>query len=92
MLADALSRMTIGCVSHVDKAKKDLVKEDYRLARLVVILEYSPNGSFMVHHNYESSLVVEVKSKQHLYKPLMKLKKSFIDKLNEAFSLGGMVA
>ena len=43
----------------------------------------------MVHHNSESSLVVEVKSKQHLDQPLMELKELVLCKINESFSLGG---
>ena len=66
MVADSLSRMTIGSVSHVEKTEKDLVNDVDRLARLGVRLEDSPNGGFMVHHNSESSLVVEVKSKNIL--------------------------
>ena len=42
----------------------------------------------MVHHNSGSSLVVEVKYKQHLDQSLMDLKESVLDKLNESFSLG----
>ena len=45
----------------------------------------------MVHHNFESSLVFEVKSKQHLDQSLMELKESVLGNLNEEFSLGGMV-
>ena len=54
-----------------------------------VRLKYSSNGGFMVHHNSELSLVVEVKSKQYLDKSLMELKKSILRKLNEAISLRG---
>ena len=43
----------------------------------------------MVHHNSESSLVVEVKSKKHLYQPLIELKESVVAKLNETLYLGG---
>ena len=50
------------------------MKDVHRLARLGVRLEDSPNGGFMVHHNSNSSLVVEVKSKQHLDPLLMELK------------------
>ena len=46
----------------------------------------------MVHHNFESSFVVEVKSKQHLDQSLMELKESVLIKLNESFSLGRMVS
>ena len=37
----------------------------------------------MVHHNTKSSLVVDVKSKQHLDPSLMELKESVLSKLNE---------
>ena len=92
VVADALSRMTMGSVSHVEEAKKDLVRNVHMLARLGVRLEKSPNGSFMVHHKFESSLVVEVKSNKHLDQPFKDLKESVIGKLNESFSLGGMMS
>ena len=38
-VADALNNRTIGSVSHVYEAKKDLVNDVYRLARLGVTLE-----------------------------------------------------
>ena len=74
VVADSLSHIIMDSVSHVEESKKDLVKDVHRLARLGVRLKDSPNGGFMVHHNSESSLVVEVKSKQHLDQPLMQLK------------------
>ena len=79
----------MGSVSHVDESKKYIVKDVNRLTRLGVRLEDSPNGSFMVHHNSESSLVVEVKSKLHLDQSLLELKESLLSKLNESFFLGG---
>ena len=54
-------------------------------------LESSPDWGAIVHHNSESSLVVEVKSKQHLDLALMYLNESFLGKFNESLSLGGMV-
>ena len=74
VVADALSCMTMGSVSHIDEVKKELAREVHRLARLGVRLECSPNGGAIVHHNSKSSLMVEVKSKQHLDQPLMELK------------------
>ena len=65
------------------------MKDVHRLARLGVRFEDS-YGGFMVHNNSESSLVVEVKSKQHLDKSLTESKESFLGKLSETFSLGGM--
>ena len=46
VVADALSRMTMGSVSHIDEAKKDLVKDVHRLARLGVRFQDSLNGGF----------------------------------------------
>ena len=66
VVADSLSHMSIGSASHVDEAKKYLEIDIHRLSKLGVTLKHAPNGGFMVHHNIESSLVVEVKSKQHL--------------------------
>uniref|UniRef100_UPI00339B90E4 hypothetical protein n=1 Tax=Acinetobacter baumannii TaxID=470 RepID=UPI00339B90E4 len=89
VVSDTLSRMNMGSVSHVHETNKYQVKDVHRLARLGVRLEDSPNGGFMVHHNSVSSLVVEVKSKQHLNLLLMELKKSLLRKLNELFSQRG---
>ena len=36
VVADGLSRVTIGSVSHVEEAKKELVKDVHRLGRLGV--------------------------------------------------------
>ena len=88
MVADTLSCMSMGCVSHVEEDKKELVKDVHRLDRLGVRLEDSPIGGFMVHHNSDSSLVVEVKYKQHLDPLLMDLKELILAKLNESFSMG----
>ena len=85
MVADALSRMTMGSISHIDEAKKFLAREVHWLARLGVRLEGSPNGGAIVHHNSESSLMIEVKSKQNLDRPLMESKESVLGKLNESF-------
>ena len=87
----SLSRMTMGSVSHLDEAKKELAREVHRLARLGVRLESPPDGGAIVHRNSESSLVVDVMSKKHLDLSLMELKESVLGKLNEPFFLGGMV-
>ena len=54
VVADALSWMTMGSVSHLDEAKKDLAREVHRFARMGVRLEISPDGGAIVHHNCES--------------------------------------
>ena len=63
-------------MSHVAKENIELVKYVNRLDLLGVQLKYSPNGSFMVHNNSDSSLVVESKSKQHLDHLLIKFNES----------------
>ena len=78
MVKDALTGMTMGRMSHVEEYKKELVKDVHRFALLGVRLEDSPNGGFMVHHNSDSLLVVEVKSKKQLDRLLMELKESIL--------------
>ena len=51
VVVDALCQMTMGSVSHLDEAKKDLAREVHRL-------ESSLDGGAIVHHNSASSLVV----------------------------------
>ncbi|TMX04583.1 hypothetical protein EJD97_007266 [Solanum chilense] len=48
------------------------------VGRLGVRFEDCPNGGFMVHQNSGSSLVIEVKSKQHVDQTLMQLKESIL--------------
>ena len=66
VVVDALCHMTMGSVSHFDEVKKDLAREVHKLSRLGVRLGSSLDGGAIVHENSESSLVVEVMSKQHV--------------------------
>ena len=86
VVADILYRMTMDSVSYIEKAKKNLVRDVHRFARLGVRFEDSPNSDFMVHQNSESSLVVKVNSKQDLDQPLIEFKESVLGKINQAFS------
>ena len=81
VVANALSHMTMGSVSHVEEVNKDLVKDVHKLDHLGAMLEDSPNGGCVVYHKSESSLVVEVKSKQHLDPLSMELKESVLSNL-----------
>ncbi|WMV45229.1 hypothetical protein MTR67_038614 [Solanum verrucosum] len=74
---------------HIEDEKKELVRDVHRLARLGVQSVDSTKGGFMVHHSSELSLVVDVKSKQHLDPILMELKESILNKFVEVFSKGG---
>ena len=88
VVADALSQISIGIVIHVDDVKIELVKEVHRLARLGARLKDTSKGGFMIYHNSESSLVVELKCKQHIDPILMDLKELGLSKHNESFSQG----
>ena len=66
MVADTLSRLSMGSVSHIDNEKKKLVKEVHQWARLGVRLTDAPSGGASVHSSSKSSLVVYVKANQHL--------------------------
>lgn len=65
------------------------MKDVHTLACLGVMLEDSPSGGCLVHHNSESLFIVKVKSNQHL--DLVYMKESVIYNLNETFSLGVVV-
>ncbi|WMV46617.1 hypothetical protein MTR67_040002 [Solanum verrucosum] len=89
VLADALSRLSMGSVVHVEDEKKELVREVHRLARVGVQLLDSTKGAFMFHNGSESSFVMDVKSKQELNPLLVELKELVLKKSVEAFSQGG---
>ncbi|XP_004237279.1 uncharacterized protein [Solanum lycopersicum] len=74
VVADALSLLSMGSVSHIDDEKKELVKEVHQLARLGVRLVDTPSAGVSVHSSSESSGVVDVKDKQHLDPVLIELK------------------
>ena len=65
------------------------MKDVHMFARLGVQIESSPNGGVVLHHNSTSSLVIEVKSNQHLDPLLLELKESVLEKMNESFYQGG---
>ena len=59
IVSDALIRISMANLSHVDDATKDLAREVHRLDRLGVRLESSPDGGALVYHNSKSSLLVD---------------------------------
>ena len=64
VVADALSRLSMGSVAHVEELKKELVKDVHRLARLGVCLMSITYNGVTVQNVAESSLVVELKEMQ----------------------------
>ena len=78
----------MGSVTHVEADKKVIEKEVHKLAQLVVRLEDSLKDDVMVCHTSDLSLVVGVKSKQHVDPLLTELKETVLSKANESFSQG----
>ncbi|KAH0657372.1 hypothetical protein KY285_032254 [Solanum tuberosum] len=89
VIVDALSRLSMCSVAHIEDEKKELVREVHRLARLVVQLVDSTKSGVMVHNGSESSFVIDVKAKQSLDPILVELKESVLKKSVEAFPQGG---
>ena len=74
VVADALSRLTMGSTAHVEKEKRELANYVHRLSRLGVRLMDSTKGGIVVTNGAESSLVSEVKEKQDQDPILLDLK------------------
>lgn len=64
VVVDALSRLSMSSVAHIDDGKKELVCVIHRLVRLGVHLVYSDEGGFIVQNSLKLSLVWYVKTKQ----------------------------
>ncbi|WMV08226.1 hypothetical protein MTR67_001611, partial [Solanum verrucosum] len=88
IVADALSRLPMGSVAHVEEERKELVKEVHKLARLGVRLMSISNGGVTVQNGEESSLVVEVKENQDSDPVLLELKGAIHQQRVEVFSRG----
>lgn len=74
MVADTLSRFSVGSTIHMEKEKKDLAKEVHRLAQLGVQLDESSEGGILVHNRSISLFIVKVKDKKDLDPILLQLK------------------
>ena len=74
VVADALSRLSMGSVAHVEQKIKELVKNVHRLTRLGVRLMSISDSGVTVQNGAESSLIVEVKEKKESDLILLELK------------------
>ncbi|WMV54661.1 hypothetical protein MTR67_048046 [Solanum verrucosum] len=92
MVMDGLSRLSMGIITNIEDGKKELVRDFHRLARLVVDLVDSNEGSVIVQNGSELSLIADVKAKKDLDLILVDLKKSVSKKTIEAFPKGEMVS
>lgn len=63
IVADALSQLSMGMVSHIDYYKKYVVKEVHQLARIDVRIVDTQSWGVLVNSSFESSNVVFVKDK-----------------------------
>ena len=89
VVADVLSRLSMGSVAHVEEERKELVKDVHRLARLGVRLMSISDSGVIVQNGAESSLVVEVKEKQESDPILLELKGAVNNQRVEVFSKSG---
>ena len=86
VVEDALSRLYMGSVAHVEEKIKELVKDFHRLARLGVRLMSISDSGVIVQNGVESTLVVEVKKKQESYPILLELNVAVNNQRVEVFS------
>ncbi|WMV49638.1 hypothetical protein MTR67_043023 [Solanum verrucosum] len=77
VVADSLSRLSMGSVAHIEEKRKELAKDVHRLTLLGVCLISILDGGVTVQNGSESSLVVEVKEKQDNDPILLQLKGTF---------------
>ncbi|KAH0725354.1 hypothetical protein KY284_001219 [Solanum tuberosum] len=89
VVVDALSRLSMGSVAHVEEERKELAKDVHRLARLGVCLMSISDDGVIVHNGSESSLVAEVKEKQYSDPIFLQLKGAVHHQRVEVFSQGG---
>ena len=89
VVADALSRLSMGSVAHVEEMRKELVKDVHRLARLGVHLMIISESGVKLQNGKESSLVMEVKKKQDSDPILLEPKGAVHNQRVEVFSQGG---
>ncbi|WMV58938.1 hypothetical protein MTR67_052323 [Solanum verrucosum] len=86
VVADALRRLSMGIVAHVEEERKELTKDVHWLTRLGVRLMSISKGGVTIQNGSESSLVVEVKVKQDSDPILLQLKGAFHQQRVEVFS------
>ncbi|WMV18548.1 hypothetical protein MTR67_011933 [Solanum verrucosum] len=78
-VAVALSRLSMGSVSHIDDDKKELVQEVHRLTHLGVQLVDSTKSGVVIHNGSKSSFMSDVKATQCLDPNLEGLKEALLN-------------
>ncbi|XP_070017341.1 uncharacterized protein [Nicotiana sylvestris] len=88
VVANALSRKSMGSLAHLEAYQRLLAREVYQLASLGVCLADSNKGGVIVQNKAESLLVAEVKEKQFDDPLLAQLKEGIHKHKTTTFSLG----
>ncbi|XP_070048937.1 uncharacterized protein [Nicotiana tomentosiformis] len=89
IVADALSRKSMGSLSHVEADKVKMTKYLCKLASLQVRLVDAEGGRILVQNTAKSSFVTEVKERQHEDPELIKLRESIPQQRQPLFELTG---
>ncbi|XP_070031929.1 uncharacterized protein [Nicotiana tomentosiformis] len=74
VVADTLSRRSIGSLAHVEAEKRQLTREIHQLACLVVRLVDSGNGGVVLQNTAKLSLIAEVNERQYEDPELVELR------------------
>ncbi|KAH0632967.1 hypothetical protein KY284_035753 [Solanum tuberosum] len=88
VVADALSMLSMGSTTHFEEDKKELAKDVHKLTRLGVQLMDSTEGGEVMMNRVESSLVSEIKEKQHQDPIFLELKANIHKQKVLAFEQG----
>ncbi|XP_070049785.1 uncharacterized protein [Nicotiana tomentosiformis] len=89
IIVDALSRKSMGSLSHVEADKVKMTKYLCQLASLQVRLVDAEGGRILVQNTAKSSFVTEVKERQHEDPELIKLRESIPQQRQPLFELTG---
>uniref|UniRef100_A0A1S4BU23 Retrotransposon gag domain-containing protein n=1 Tax=Nicotiana tabacum TaxID=4097 RepID=A0A1S4BU23_TOBAC len=89
IVVDALSRKSIGSLSHVEADKVKMTKYLCQLANLQVRLVDAEGGRILVQNTAKSSFVTEVKERQHEDPELIKLRECIPQQRQPLFELTG---
>ncbi|XP_070033025.1 uncharacterized protein [Nicotiana tomentosiformis] len=89
VVADALSRRSMGSLEHVEAEKRKLTREIHQLAYLGVQLVDSGNGGVVLQNTAKTSLIAEVKERQYKDPELVKLRERVLQQKKMLLELKG---
>ncbi|XP_070056515.1 uncharacterized protein [Nicotiana tomentosiformis] len=89
IVADALSRRSMGSIAHVEAEKRQLTREIHHLACLGVQLVNSNDGGGVLQNTAKSSLVAEVKERKYKDPELVELRERVLQQKKSLLELNG---